>query len=235
VKEILERLLDRLVRAAQGSFPDTGRLGILLQPGIQDSQELLLEAGTLLRVVHLLLHMGLLRVLLHDLLHGLLHFLLHGFLHQVLEPQQLAPPYLLTLLHVVHLLLHMGLLHVLLHVLHHDFLHQVLEPQQLAPPYYQHRTSQLVSLPFQAVLSLKTVLPPSPSAPKVLRWVLRTLEHRERSGVEAGSFPLVEGGNLQLVEDRHPDSQTVEEGREEGRADGDPEEGRERMAELHMD
>ena len=48
MKEILEKLQDRLVRAAQGSFLDKGRLGNLLQPGIQDSQELLLEAGTLL-------------------------------------------------------------------------------------------------------------------------------------------------------------------------------------------
>ena len=48
MKEIPEKVRDRLVRAAQGSFLDKGRLGNLLQPGIQDSQELLLEAGTLL-------------------------------------------------------------------------------------------------------------------------------------------------------------------------------------------
>ena len=111
--------------------------------------------------------------------------------------------------------------------------------------------TNLVSLPFPAVLSLKTILPPNPSALKVLRWILRTLEHKEHSGVEAGSLPLEEvgnlplgevgslllgeGGSLLLGEDKHPDSQAVEEGMEEGRADGDQGAGREQKVELHRD
>jgi hypothetical protein len=94
-------------------------------------------------------------------------------------------------------------------------------------------------LPFPAVLSLKTILPPNPSALKVLH----TLEHKEHSEVEVGSLPLGEGGSLPLGEggslllgeDRHPDSQAVEGGMEEGRADGDQEVGREQKVELHRD
>ena len=52
---------------------------------------------------------------------------------------------------------------------------------------------------------------------------------------EGGSLPLGEGGSLLLGEDRHPDSQTVEGGMEEGRADADQEVGRGQKVELHRD
>ena len=96
----------------------------------------------------------------------------------------------------------------------------------------KYQKTNLVSLPFPAVLSLKTILPPNPSALKVLR----TLEHKEHSEVEVGSLPLGEAGSLPLGEGgRHPDSQTVEGGMEEGRADADQEVGRGQKVELHRD
>jgi len=54
--------------------------------------------------------------------------------------------------------------------------------------------------------------------------------------VEVGSLPLGEAGSLPLGEGgRHPDSQTVEGGMEEGRADADQEVGRGQKVELHRD